>query len=107
MLNDTGIMHSNSDLIIMTYLYHFDDMFFRIDNYSDAIKKYFKSFLANTLIWYGSTLNKRKRRAYIKIIKQKGVVDLLDRRMFRKKVIKFLFFLNLYYPIKKIKKCEK
>lgn len=74
--------------------------------YDYVTNKYYCSFLAGTLIWYGSTLEKKERKKYIKKLKQHKIIDLLIRKKHRKIIIKILFNINLYYPIRSIIKHE-
>lgn len=75
--------------------------------YDKKTNEYYCSFLAGTLVWYGSTLNKKERKKYIKELKKNKIVDLLIRKKHRKKIIKLLFSFNLYYPIRSIIKHDK
>ena len=102
--NDNSIMQSDSILISKTYLEHFEQMMKEIDKYNANVQKKFKSFLAGTLIWYGSQLKGNQKKDYIKILKSKKIVKLLDRPYIRKEIVNIMFNLNVYYPLRKILK---
>lgn len=99
-----SITNSNNNKITETYIKHFNKMINMIDKYNENIQKNFKSFLAGTLIWYGSTLTGTEQKKYIKTIKRKKIINLLDRPKIKKQIIKLLYNLNIYYIIRKILK---
>ncbi len=68
------------DLII-----HYDFLSKEADKIKDKDTKYFKSFIANSLILKINTLNKEDYKKYLKILKEKKVFDnLLDNTISRK-----------------------
>lgn len=97
-----GIMNSDKELIKETYLEHFETMRKKISKYDNDIQKTFVSFLAGIIIWYGSFLKGKSKKEYIKMIKKRKLINLLDRAIILKLLMKLLFYINLYYPIRKM-----
>ena len=90
----------NRKLIADTYLDYFDILNKDMEKYCDSVKRCFRSYLAGTLIWYGSKLKGREQRDYIKRLKSVRVFDFLDRSFVKIAFIKLLFVFNLYYQIR-------
>lgn len=89
----------NKEIIKDTYFYYFEQLNNKIDasQYSDNVKKTYKNFLANILIWYGSTLEDAEQREYIKMVKQKKV-------KIPNKLKAILYKMNLYYKVRRMGK---
>lgn len=102
--NDNSIMTSKTSLISETYFEHYEKMAKRIKKYDVETQKVFNSFLAGALIWYGSVLKGKERKKYIKQIKNKRIINQLDRTKIKKDIIKIFYNMNIYYPVRKILK---
>lgn len=102
--NKNSIINSEKKIIAETYLDHFEKMSEKIIKYNEKTQKNFKSFLAGTLIWYGSLLKGKYKKYYIRKLKSNKIVKLLDRPKIRKTIVNIMFNMNIYYPIRKILK---
>ncbi len=100
--DQNGIMSSDVEFIKNTYLEHYEIMKKKVSKYDNHIKKVFISFLSGIIIWYGSFLNGDSKKEYVKMIKKRKLIDLLDKPLFFKLIMKLLFYTNTYYPVRKI-----
>ena len=104
--NDNGIVNNknNSNLIAKTYIKHYKSMLSKINNssYKKYTKETLKDFIAGAIIWYGSTLNKKDRKEYIKIVKELKVTSNLNKNIIKKIIIKTCYKINIYYQIRNI-----
>lgn len=94
----------NIDRITNTYINHYKNMLNKINNsnYSNNLKIDLKHLIAGAIIWYGSTLNKKDRKEYIKIVKDLKVTSNLNKNIIKKSIIILCYKLNIYYQIRKI-----
>lgn len=79
-----------------TYFEYFEQLNLKINesNYSEKTKKIYKKYLVGTLIWYGTTLEEKEQKEYVKTIKNKNIkID--------NKLIALFYNMNLYYKIRK------
>ena len=97
--NSNSIMNNkeNQDKMAQIYWNYFDELNEIIEkaNYNKRVKKVYKQFLANTLIWYGSLLNNDEQKEYIKKIKERKVKS-------SNLLVAILYKMNMYYSIRKI-----
>ena len=96
-----SITNSKKIEMMNTYLEYYDIMSSNL-NYDNQLNKKFKSFLAGTLIWYGTQLTGEYKKKYIKVLKKKKIIQELERPFFRKQVLCLLYYINLYYPLRRI-----
>lgn len=106
---NNSIINGNKKLIEETFLSHFDEMMKLIQKYNENTQKVFKSFLAETMIWYGNTLHGKQQKRFINISRKKKFIKLLDKPYYRKIIINILYNTYLYYPLRKLikVKCRK
>ena len=97
--NNNSIVKSprNKERITKTYIEYYTELNMKINEYNikKHTKKEYKKYLADSLIWYGSLLEKEKQKEYIR--------KLNDKNMKIPNILKdILFKMGIFYEIRKI-----
>lgn len=105
-IDDNGIINNKRNItkIKNIYLEYYDELKEKINeyNYNQNITKLYISFLAGILIWYGHKLEGNEKKEYIKLLKQKKIPNKLKKNFKLNIFIIITFYLNIYYPIRKL-----
>ena len=84
-------------------IYHFDKLklFIEKSDFNNKTKKNFMNFIANTILWYGRSLDSKNQKKYIELLKKRNLKKYLINKN-SKNILKFLICninYNLYYMI--------
>lgn len=90
----------------VAYLFHYDNLnqYIKTFECSEKFKVIFRDYIANSILWYGSTLPKKHLKEFVKELKIRDVVKNLDNRDFHTNLVIKLCERNykLYYTFRKI-----
>lgn len=97
--NENGIVNNSKNLALIkeTYLEHYDALNEIIDNSNcgKKVKKIYKQYLSNSLIWFGSNLNGQEQKDYMQIMKDKNIKT--------SNILKNLLYeIGCFYEIRKV-----